>query len=151
MGGVEGGRGRQRARQKSTSGGRGRPRRPPHGGGPIARPHRGPGRSARGGPRGEEGTTVEVGANGRRSGGEVEVVRPQRSRQRKECHTPHTAVFVFVLVVVRHRGEGRCRRGAVVRRRRPRCRPRRQLGCCQRGQQRGRGGSSDSHTGYNGR
>jgi len=45
------------------------PRRPPHGGGTVARPHWGPGRSARGGARGKERTTVEVGANGRRSGG----------------------------------------------------------------------------------
>ena len=46
-----------------------RPRRPPHGGGNRRSTSPGAGTIRPGGPRGKERTTVEVGANGRRSGG----------------------------------------------------------------------------------
>ena len=55
MGGADGGRGQQRARQRSANGRRGQSRQSPHGGGPITRPHQGPGQSARGGHGGRRG------------------------------------------------------------------------------------------------
>ena len=78
MGEAEGGRGRRRARRRSASGGRGRPwtmAPTPSRGGDRRSTSPGAGTIRPGGPRGKERTTVEVGANGRRSGGGgVEVV-----------------------------------------------------------------------------
>ena len=81
MGEAEGRRGRRRARRRSASGGRGRPRTtaptPSRGGGRRSTSPGGAGTIRPGGPRGKERTTVEVGANGRRSGGGVvDFVRP---------------------------------------------------------------------------
>ena len=85
MEGAEGGRGRRRARRRRASGGKGHPwttaPTTPSRGGTHSSTSPGAGTicpgGPRGGPRGEEGMTAKVWANGRQSGGgEAGVVHP---------------------------------------------------------------------------
>ena len=76
MGEAEGAHGRGEEAPVAGGDALGRWPRPPHGGGGVARPHRGPGRSARGGHGGKRGRPSRWGRMGNNRGGGVEFVCP---------------------------------------------------------------------------